>query len=411
MAELFLRAVNMSISASWIVPAIIVLRVMLKNAPKWINPVLWAIVGLRLILPFSIQSALSLIPSAETIDPGIINSQASAIHSGIPTADHVFNSLIEDFITPTAATSPLQTWINTAAAVWMFGAAAVLLYAVIRYIRLTKRVETAVLLWNNIYQSEYAASPFVLGVLRPRIYVPFKITDKNLIYVIAHEQAHIKRGDHWMKPIGFLLCCLHWFNPVLWVAYSLFCRDIEFACDERVAGLLSGEERADYSEALLSCSAPRKRLAALTFGEIGVKARVQAVLHYQKPKVRMRIAAVVICAITAVCFLTDPAVRSAPPDEGGQDAGQLSKQEQWHQRAEVDRIISDFIDVLGPHDSFHFEVTPAGMTDTDELLKLKIEALLVLRLLDGEELNMLYGAYPTDRGFAFINETDVFRNE
>lgn len=395
MAELFLRVVNMSISASWIVLAVIVLRMTLKNAPKWINPVLWAIVGLRLILPFSIKSALSLIPSTAAISPEMIYTQLPAINC--------------DALAPTANST--QIWIPVAAAIWIFGIAAALLYAVIRYIRLGNRMKTAVLLRDNICQSEFAASPFVLGILHPRIYLPFKITAKNMIYVIAHEQAHIKRGDHWMKPVGFLLLCLHWFNPVLWAAYSLFCRDIEFACDERVAGQLSGEERADYSEALLSCSAPRKGPAALAFGEIGVKARVQAVLHYQKPKVWMRIAAVAICAIAAVCFLTDPAVQSAPSDEGGQDTEQLYEQEQWYRRVQVDPITSDFIDFLGPHDSYHFEVTPTGMADTDELLKLKIEALIVLRLLDGEELNMLYYAYPTDCGFGFINESNISLNE
>lgn len=399
MAELFLRVVNMSISASWIVLAIVVLRMILKRAPKWINPVLWGIVGLRLLLPSSIQSALSLMPSTETISPEVIYTQLPAINRDASAA---------------TANSP-QIWILAAAVIWVIGITAALLYAIIRYIRLGNRMKTAVLLRDNIYQSEFVASPFVLGILHPRIYLPFKIKDKNMIHVIAHEQAHIKRRDHWMKPIGFLLLCLHWFNPVLWAAYSLFCRDIEFACDERVAGQLSGEERADYSEALLSCSAPRKRLAALAFGKIGVKARVQEVLHYQKPKVWMRIAAVVICVITAVCFLTDPAAQSAPSDEGGQNAEQLSKQEQWYQRAEVDRIVSDFIDVLGPHDSIHFEVTPAGMADiveSPEIEALVVQALVVvLNSLDGEELNMLYYAYPTDRGFVFINETDVFWNE
>lgn len=296
MAELFLRVVNISISASWIVPAIIILRIILKNAPKWINPVLWGIVGLRLIMPFSIKSALSLIPSTEIISPEIMYAQLPAIHHDASAA---------------TANSP-QIWIPAAAAVWIFGIAAALLYAIIRYIRLGNRMNTAVLLRDNIYQSEFAATPFVLGLLHPRIYLPFKITDKNMVYVIAHEQAHIRRKDHWMKPIGFLLLCLHWFNPVLWAAYSLFCRDIEFVCDELVVRQLSGEERADYSEALLSCSTSRKRLAALAFGEIGVKARVEKVLHYRKPKVWLTAAAVLACAVSALCSLTDPIAETAP---------------------------------------------------------------------------------------------------
>lgn len=302
MAELFLKFINMSISASWLVLAIIVLRTVLKKAPKWINPILWGIVGLRSIMPFSVKSVLSLVPSTETINPKIMHSQASAIHSGIPTVDHIVNSSIADSIT----TNSLQIWVNVAAAIWVIGVAAALIYSIIRYVRLRNRIKTAVLLRDNIYQSEYVASPFVFGILHPRIYLPFKITDKNTVYVIAHEQAHIRRRDHLMKPIGFLLLCLHWFNPVLWAAYSLFCRDIEFACDDQVVKRLSEEERADYSEALLSCSTSQKRRVALAFGEIGVKTRIQNVLNYQKPKLWLSIAAVMICAITAVCFLTDP---------------------------------------------------------------------------------------------------------
>ena len=408
MAELFLKFVNMSISASWIVLAVVLLRMALKKAPKWINPVLWGIVGLRLILPFSIRSVLSLIPSAETIDPDIMHSQASVIHSGIPAVDHAVNSTIAELFTPAAAIQ-FQIWINAAAVIWVMGITAALLYAIIRYIRLGSRMKTAVLLRDNIYQSEFAASPFVSGILRPRIYLPFKITDKNMIYVIAHEQAHIKHGDHWAKPIGFLLLCLHWFNPVLWAAYGLFCRDIEFACDERVVKQLSGEERADYSQALLSFSTSRERPAALAFGEIGVKKRIREVLRYQKPKAWLSLAAAMLCAIAAVCFLTDPAARSAPSDGGGRDAGRLSRREQWDRRADADRIISDFIDVLGPHDSLRFQVTLAGLEDI--VGSTEIEALVVLSSLDGEELNALYYAYPTDRGFVFTNETDTSLNE
>lgn len=310
MSDIFLKFINMSISASWLVLVVIVLRILLKKAPKWLNPVLWGIVSLRLILPFSIESILSLIPSAETINPKIMYLQEPAIHSGITAFNSVVNPIItESFASnPAASVNPLQVWIPIAAVVWIIGIVAMLIYTIISYLHLNRRVSTAVLLRDNIYQSENAATPFVLGILRPRIYLPFNIDDKDIAHVIAHEQTHIKRRDHWIKPFGFLLLVLHWFNPVLWVAYILLCRDIELACDERVIKELGPDQRADYSEALLSCSVPRRVIAAcpLAFGEVGVKERVKNVLNYRKPGFWLIAVAVFICIVVAVCFLTNP---------------------------------------------------------------------------------------------------------
>ncbi len=310
MADIFLKFINMSISASWLVLVVVILRLLLKKAPKWLNPVLWGIVGLRLILPFSIESILSLIPSAETISPEIIYSQEPAIHSGIQALNSVVNPIIMESFTsnPTASIDPLQIWIPIAAIVWTVGIAAILIYTIISYLHLSRLVKTAVLLRDNIYQSENVVSPFVLGILRPHIYLPFNMNEKDIAHVIAHEQTHIKRRDHWIKPFGFLMLALYWFNPVLWVAYILLCRDIELACDEGVIKELCADQRADYSDALLSCSAPRRMIDAcpLAFGEIGVKERVKNVLNYKKPAFWLIIVAVVICIVVAVCFLTNP---------------------------------------------------------------------------------------------------------
>ncbi|MBP7175800.1 MAG: hypothetical protein KBA53_06235 [Thermoclostridium sp.] len=310
MTDVFLKLINMSISASWLVLVVVIIRLLLKKAPKWLNPVLWGIVGLRLILPFSIESILSLIPSAETISPEVIYSQQPAIHSGIPALNSVVNPIItESFATnPITSASPLQIWIPIAAIVWIVGTTAMLIYTVISYLNLNKRVKTAVLFRDNIYQSENVASPFVLGILHPHIYLPFSINEKDMNPVIAHEQTHMKRRDHWIKPFGFLLLALYWFNPVLWAAYILLCRDIELACDEGVIKELCADQRADYSDALLSCSVSRRMIAAcpLAFGEISVKERVKNVLNYKKPAFWLVIVAVVICMVLAVCFLTNP---------------------------------------------------------------------------------------------------------
>lgn len=320
MAELFLKVVNMSIAASWIVLVVIVLRLLLKKAPKWICVVLWGLVAVRLIFPFALESVLSLIPSAETISPDIMMDRTPEIQSGIPAINHAVNPIISQSFAPGPADSanPLQVWIPVLSIIWIAGVLVMALYTVISYWKLRRRVRTAVRLRENIFQSEKVASPFVMGILKPRIYVPFTMGEVDMNHVIAHEQTHIRRKDHWWKPIGFVLLMLHWFNPLMWVAYILLCRDIELACDEKVVETLRQEQRADYAQALLSCSVNRKMIAAcpLAFGEVGVKERVKSVLHYKKPAFWMIAVALVACITVAMCFLTNPkdVVDSGNPD-------------------------------------------------------------------------------------------------
>lgn len=310
MNELFLKIVNMSISASWLVLAVLVLRLALKKAPKWIHVLLWGIVAIRLISPFSFESALSLIPSAETIPMKIEMNAAPAIDSGINAVNNVMNPVISASFTTNPATgaNPLQIWISLASILWITGMAALLLYTAVSDWHLHRKVDTAVLYQENIFQSEHAASPFVLGIINPRIYLPFNMDERDLKHVVAHEQAHIRRKDHWWKPFGFLLLTVHWFNPLIWIAYVLLCRDIELACDEKVIQALDNEERADYTQALVACSVNRRIIAAcpLAFGEVGVKDRVKSVMNYKKPAFWMMIVAVISCAAVAVCFLTNP---------------------------------------------------------------------------------------------------------
>lgn len=310
MNELFLKIINMSISASWLVLAVLLLRFVLKKAPKWVNVLLWGIVAVRLAFPFSIESALSLIPSAETIPPNIGMNTTPTINSGINAINNAVNPIISQSNTPMAGASvnPLQITIGIFEYIWIFGMIALALYTAISYWRLHRKVDTAVRYKDNIFQSENVKSPFVLGIIKPRIYLPFNMNGQDLEHVVAHEQAHIHRKDHWWKPLGFLLLTIHWFNPLMWLAYVLLCRDIELACDEKVIKELGNEQRADYMQALVACSVNRRMIAAcpLAFGEVGVKERVKSVMNYKKPAFWVIIIAVIICLDVAVCFLTNP---------------------------------------------------------------------------------------------------------
>ena len=310
MNELFLKIINMSISASWLVLAVLILRFVLKKAPKWINVLLWGIVAIRLICPFSFESTLSLIPSAETIPLNIGMDTTPTINSGISAINNAVNSIISQSNTPMAGASVnlLQITIGIYEYIWIFGMIALALYTAISYWRLRRKVDTAVRYKDNIFQSENVSFPFVLGIIKPRIYLPFKMNGQYLEYVVAHEQAHICRKDHWWKPLGFLLLMIHWFNPLMWLAYVLLCRDIELACDEKVIKELGNEQRGDYTQALVACSVNRRMIAAcpLAFGEVSVKERVKSVMNYKKPAFWVIIISVIVCVGVAVCFLTNP---------------------------------------------------------------------------------------------------------
>ena len=319
MTTLFLGFLNRSLSAAVLIFAVVLVRLAFKKAPKWLLCALWALAAVRLLCPFSIESVLSLIPSAETVQPEIVYSAAPAITSGIPAVDAIVNPPLQAAFTPDPVQSanPLQilTWL--AAWVWLGGCAVLVLYAAISALRLRLRVRTAVRLEGNVFQSEFVPSPFILGVLRPRIYLPFGLEPGAQDMVLAHERAHLKRGDQFWKPLGFLLLTAYWFNPVCWLAYILFCRDIEAACDEKVVRELGDGCKAAYSRALLQCSVSRRMITAcpLAFGETGVKGRIKSVLNYKKPAFWVVLAAVFVAIAVAVCFLTDPKQDEAQPEE------------------------------------------------------------------------------------------------
>lgn len=317
MNELFLNVVNMSLSASFIVLIILILRKILNKAPKWIHVLLWTIVAIRLVCPITIESVVSLLPSAEVINPAIlvetpsITNEITTVNTGIPVINDMINPVIYNTVLEISVkdnVNILQLLITLFTNIWIVGVIGFILYAIISCIRIDKRIQTAVLLSDNIYQSENVHSPFVFGVMKPRIYLPSNLSEQDKPYVIAHEQMHIQRKDYLWKPIGFILLSIYWFNPILWLAYILLCKDIELACDEKVIYDLNYEQRADYSQSLLSCSIKQHMITAcpIAFGEVGVKERVKQIVQYKKPSFWLIVVAIVISAVMGVSLLTSP---------------------------------------------------------------------------------------------------------
>lgn len=311
MEGLFIKLLNNSLSASWLVLAVFLLRPLLRKAPKNISCLLWGLVGLRLILPVRLESRFSLVPSAVTVSPNIIYANNPVIDSGISPLNQLINPILSESFraVPHASANPLQIWLYIAAVLWLCGIAALLLYSLVSYLRLKRTVAKAVVLEDGVWQCAGIGTPFVLGLLNPHIYLPVGLPEKDLPFVLAHERAHIKRKDPWLKFLGFLLLSLYWFNPLLWAAYALLCRDIELACDEAVLRSEGTEIKKAYSEALLHCGMDRKHAVAgpVAFGENGIRQRIKSILRYKKPALWIVIAAGAICAALALCFLTDPA--------------------------------------------------------------------------------------------------------
>ena len=314
MTDIFLNLVNRSIAAGWLVLAVLLLRPLLRSAPKSFRCILWGLVGLRLIFPFSIQSIFSLVPSAQTISQDILYAQAPAIHSGVETVDRVVNTTVMESLTPQtgASVNPIQIWLTLAAAIWLLGIAALLLYAALTYFRLRRDIRASLSMGDGVYLCDYIRSPFILGIAVPRIYLPSYLSSLDAAMVLSHEKMHIRHRDHWWKPLGYVLLVIYWFHPLIWAAYILFCRDIELACDEAVIKKLSAPDKKTYSNALLNCSVPRFWVAAcpLAFGESAVKERIKAVLNYKKPGFWVLLTAAAACVLAVVCFLTDPKAES-----------------------------------------------------------------------------------------------------
>lgn len=310
MEAVFLKLFNMSIAASFMILAVVLLRTLLKKAPKALRPVLWALVGIRLICPFSLESALSLIPSAQTIPDTVLNGPSFSVQTGFEGVDTRVNAELADRYFE-GVTVPTNTGLHITtllSVIWVIGIFALAVYAVVSYIKLRKQTAEAVPYRENIYLCDRIPSPFILGIVKPRIFLPASINEADIPYVLAHEQAHLKRRDHLWKPLGFLLLSIYWFNPLIWIAYILLCRDIELACDEKVIKAMGTECKKPYAEALINCSVSQKRISTcpVAFGETDVKSRIQSVLKYKKPTFWVILVAGLTCVAVAVCFLTVP---------------------------------------------------------------------------------------------------------
>ena len=310
MSELFLELLNLSIMAGWLILAVLVVRICFKKAPKYIRCILWGLVGLRLMFPFSIESIFSLLPSGKVIEPEIVYDLNPTINSGIGVIDNATNQLMMDSFAPDMQNSvnPLQIVTFIASNLWVLGVIVMLIYCAISYILVRRKVFDAVKKEGNVYESERVVTPFVLGIFRPRIYIPYQMDEDARSYVVEHEKAHIRRGDHISKLVGFLVLSVYWFNPLIWVAYILFCKDIELACDEKVLKSIGETQKKNYSRVLLQYSVSPKMIAAcpLAFGEVAIRQRIKNVLNYKKPAFWIVAVAIVVCAVVAVCFMTSP---------------------------------------------------------------------------------------------------------
>lgn len=321
---------------------------------------LWSIAAFRLVCPVTVESAVGLIPSfagtlqvGDALDAGIISNAGDISGDGNSGIDNGVNNVIidseldfdnnnsgyeaisnEKYIGADDVIKFLANGIFSV--VWLAGIAVLFVYTAVGYIRIKNRTATAVLLRDNIFQSENVASPFVFGIIKPRIYLPFNMSEGDMENVIAHEEAHIKRKDYIVKPLGFLLLAVHWFNPVIWLGYEVFCKDIELACDEKVVKDYTAKQRADYSQTLLFCSVNRKMPAAcpLTFGEVGVKTRVKSVLNYKKPGFWVSIAAIIVIVAAAVCFLTSPKTSANEGDYSVAAVYEVTPSEELEQKRE-----------------------------------------------------------------------------
>ena len=321
LSEALLKVLNMSITASWVILVAIVLRFLLRKAPKAIVCFLWLFVAIRLICPFSVESVFSLIPASEPISLDGIYPAEITVNVGHPNMENM------NVPTVPVPAEPTQLVQMVFPILWAIGMVALLIYALTSYLRLRKKISMTIPYRDDIFLCDTIPSPFILGICFPKIYLPSGMTEHQISYALAHEQAHLSRKDHLWKPLGYLLLTLHWFNPLCWIGYMLFCKDIEFACDEKVIRSLAFEEKRAYSQTLLDCSANRYMIAAcpLAFGEVDVKARIKSVLHYKKPAFWMVGGAVIACMISAVCLLTNPLSVQASNDIFAEQSQQQAK--------------------------------------------------------------------------------------
>ncbi len=324
MSGIFLTLLNISLTAGWLILAVILLRLILKKAPKTVNFILWALVAVRLICPFSLQSALSLIPSAEPVRETVISQAAISVDSGINAVDENVNQFLNTHYNEAVAAQSENAVdiMGILAIVWIVGLAVMLMFFAFSFIRISRQTSASINLKERIFLCDDINSPFILGVIKPKIFIPSGMSEEQMEYVISHEKAHLKHLDQWWKPLGFMLLSVYWFNPLMWAAYLLLCKDIELACDERVIKNMSKDSVAGYSQALLDCVSNKRTILScpVAFGEVATKERVKKVLNYKKPTFWIIIVAIIASIIVAVCFMTNPVntkLKFIDTEEGG----------------------------------------------------------------------------------------------
>ena len=310
MTDLFLSILNRSITASWLILAVLLIRFLLKKAPKSFNGLLWLLVGVRLMVPITFESIFSLIPSANTIPDDVITSSKPIIQSGIEIVDNTVNPILsnETIIIASQKMDFMEVLIFIAGIVWIIGVLSMLIYSVVSYIKLQRQVQASLHFKDNVYFCDDISTAFILGVIHPKIYIPSMIQMEYLNAIVAHENAHLKRKDHIWKIVGYIVLSIHWFNPVVWIAYIMFGRDIELACDELVTLKMEEESKKEYCKALVSFNIQNRLLLVcpLAFGEIGVKERIKQLINYKKPTFWIIVVACVLCVVTVVGFMSNP---------------------------------------------------------------------------------------------------------
>ena len=310
MENLFVNLLELSLSGSIVILLVLVLRLAFKNAPRRLVCLLWLLVGIRLLLPVHIETDFSLQPDLEQLVALPQTQQEFVPEDMVPAVPNPGDNVV--ISTENVVTVEVQrsiNWVTVAAVVWLLGAAAMLVYTLTSYIRLKRQVRGAVQTEDGAWESRSLNGAFLFGYLKPRIFLPAGLTGRDREYVLSHERVHIVCGDHWTKLAGFLCLSMHWFNPMVWIAYRLLCRDLEMACDEQVVRRYSVEERKAYSKALLSCSAGSRPVSVcpIAFGEVDVKERIMKILNYRKPGFWICLVCVIAVIGTAVFFLTDAA--------------------------------------------------------------------------------------------------------
>ena len=316
MEQLFISVLNNAITASVLIIAVIIVRAFGKKMPKWITCLLWMIVALKLVVPVHFESVLSLIPTREPIPANITIEQTPQIDSGISSVDATLNLVIEQNFAPdlTASVNPLQIWFHIGGLVWLTGMAVMLAYAVVTYLLIRKRVSASVKVAPKVYECDDISDSFIFGIIAPRVYLPSGLSVEAKEYILKHEFAHMSRFDHIWKPLGFAILSAYWFNPLCWVAYILLCRDIEYACDEKVTKNIEKDEKAEYCRVLLENSVPWRLISAcpVTFGGIDVKNRIKNIANYRKPAFWITLISLVACIAVGMCFATSRASANEP---------------------------------------------------------------------------------------------------